>query len=58
VLRDLDAVPVPGRGRAVSHLLPLGEAREAVERLHALAFERARLAEPAANETQPQAAAC
>jgi len=39
VLRDLDAVPVPGRGRAVSHLLPLGEAREAVERLHRAAFE-------------------
>ncbi len=40
-LRDLDAVPVPGRGVAVSHLLPLGEAREAVERLHRVAFEDA-----------------
>jgi aspartate kinase len=38
-LRDLDAVPVPGRGVAVSFLLPLGEAREAVERLHRAAFE-------------------
>ncbi|HEV8630508.1 MAG TPA: aspartate kinase [Thermoanaerobaculia bacterium] len=38
-LRDLDAVEVPGRGIAVSHLLPLGEAREAVERLHRVAFE-------------------
>jgi len=56
-LRDLDAVEVPGRGIAVSHLLPLGEAREAVERLHRLAFERAPLAEHA-SETQAQAAAC
>jgi hypothetical protein len=40
-LRDLDAVPVPGRGIAISHLLPLGEAREAVERLHRTAFARA-----------------
>ena len=40
-LRDLDAVPVPGRGVAVSHLLPLGEAREAVERLHRAVFARA-----------------
>lgn len=38
-LRDLDAVPVPGRGLAISFLLPLGEAREAVERLHRAAFE-------------------
>jgi len=32
---------VPGRGVAISHLLPLGEAREAVERLHRVVFARA-----------------
>jgi aspartate kinase len=47
-LRDLDAVEVPGRGIAVSHLLPLGEAREAVERLHRLAFERVTVEQEAA----------
>jgi aspartate kinase len=46
-LRDLDAVEVPGRGVAVSHLLPLGEAREAVERLHRVAFEEAAVEEAA-----------
>ena len=57
-LRDLDAVPVPGRGIAVSHLLPLGEAREAVERLHRAVFARvevpaveAAVREPAARGT-------
>jgi aspartate kinase len=40
-LAGLDAVPVPGRGIAVSHLLTLDEAREAVERLHRAAFEEA-----------------
>ncbi|HET9768846.1 MAG TPA: hypothetical protein VFS60_18525, partial [Thermoanaerobaculia bacterium] len=51
-LRDLDAVPVPGRGIAVSHLLPLGEAREAVERLHRTVFARveAPVVEAAARE--------
>jgi aspartate kinase len=39
-LRDLDAVSVPGRGIAISHLLPLGEAREAVERIHRAVFAR------------------
>ncbi|HEV8241333.1 MAG TPA: aspartate kinase [Thermoanaerobaculia bacterium] len=39
-LHDLDAVPVPGRGVAISYLLPLGEARVAVERLHQVAFAR------------------
>ena len=51
-LRDLDAVPVPGRGVAISHLLPLGEAREAVERLHRAVFVRvdAPVVEAAARE--------
>lgn len=46
-LRNLDAVPVPGRGVAISYLLPLGEARVAVERLHHVAFARAPVEEPA-----------
>jgi hypothetical protein len=46
-LRNLDAVPVPGRGVAISYLLPLGEARVAVERLHQVAFARAPVEEPA-----------
>lgn len=46
-LRNLDAVPVPGRGVAISYLLPLGEARAAVERLHHVAFARAPVEEPA-----------
>jgi aspartate kinase len=40
-LAGLDAVPVPGRGIALSHLVTLDEAREAVERLHRAAFEEA-----------------
>jgi len=50
-LRDLDAVAVPGRGVAISQLLPLGEAREAVERLHRVAFERDPAPVPAAEAT-------
>lgn len=40
-LAGLDAVPVPGRGIAISHLLTLEQARDAVERLHRAAFEEA-----------------
>lgn len=39
-LAGLDAVPVPGRGIALSHLLALDQARAAVERLHEVAFEQ------------------
>jgi aspartate kinase len=50
-LRGLDAVPAPGRGIALSFLLPLDEAREAVERLHGAAFEQAAGAAQAAART-------
>ncbi len=54
-LRDLDAVPVPGRGIAVSHLLPLGEAREAVERLHRAVFARVEVPAVEAAAREPAA---
>ena len=55
-LAGLDAVPVPGRGIAISHLLALDQAREAVERLHRVAFEELAAAQDVTREPAPAAA--